>query len=536
MARRSKSSAGSSTSPNKVLVVFLVMFILATIGEGVWAYTMLKEKDTWDKIAKDKTDSETNARREQEWAKYKADETLAAVGDESFLSNSQAVKNWLETRQRFMEDKQFVNQPDHDSFKKTVTGLVSLLGFNDTRGYERKLPELPAEPTKLLAQQNTKYTSKVSELEEKIANFKSLESQVARDRVALLEEINKGQKRSLEERKSQFNATTKAFEELKKMEEKLDEVILESRKKLVEKDKEIKVLTARVKENEETNKNPNRALVEPHALILSASKGKVLWDTPRAKVVRVDDTGKKIYIDKGSKDGVKIGMTFLVFAAGWNNRGEGALKATVDVTRVDSETSQCKIVTFYDIDGREIAANEATPNKLLREGAGALKEGDLCFNLMWGMHVAIVGIVDFSNTNSNSPAAQKDSLDDFMQYMSRLGIVVDAYMDPRDGKMVGEPTSKTNFVIRGASAGDSNKNPRNEMINASIKYMREQAIDRGMFIISPDNFAIVTGYRKTNGADSVQTLSFVPRAPAAGSGPASTDEQDQMPKDGKKMP
>ena len=65
-------------------------------------------------------------------------------------------------------------------------------------------------------------------------------------------------------------------------------------------------------------KTANRQSASPHALVLDISKGKPLWDAPRGKIIRVDEAGKKVFIDKGSRDGIKPGLTFTVFAAGWN--------------------------------------------------------------------------------------------------------------------------------------------------------------------------------------------------------------------------
>ena len=45
MARkRSARSQGGSSSPNTVLVVFLVLFILATLGLGGWVYSIFGER------------------------------------------------------------------------------------------------------------------------------------------------------------------------------------------------------------------------------------------------------------------------------------------------------------------------------------------------------------------------------------------------------------------------------------------------------------------------------------------------------------
>ena len=64
-----------------------------------------------------------------------------------------------------------------------------------------------------------------------------------------------------------------------------------------------------------------------------------------------------------SKDKVKPGLTFTVFAAGWNGRGEGDLKATIEVIRVlDAGTSLCKVNTVYDTDGHEVAVSEELPH------------------------------------------------------------------------------------------------------------------------------------------------------------------------------
>jgi hypothetical protein len=210
------------------------------------------------------------------------------------------------------------------------------------------------------------------------------------------------------------------------------------------------------------------------------------------------------------------------------------------VVRVeDDHLSSCKINSYYDSDGREVAANDATPARLLRDGAYAIKDGDFLFNLTWGMHVAIVGIVDFAGFNVSSPAAQKDSLDEFMIHLGRLGVIVDAYMDPRDGKMVGVATIKTNLVIRSASPGDSKdkENPRYLEINNALKLMHKQAIDRGMFIISAENFAVVTGYRRPGSADNQQTLGFSPRPPFGASGLVgdANQMQEQQKDDAKKQ-
>jgi hypothetical protein len=179
--------------------------------------------------------------------------------------------------------------------------------------------------------------------------------------------------------------------------------------------------------------------------------------------------------------------------------------------------SQCKVNTYYEADGHEVSVTDATPVKVLRDGGSVLQEGDLLFNLFWGTHVAIVGIVEFPGLTSKSAAGQMADLSDFMRQLERAGMTVDAYTDPRDGKLVGELTMQANFLIKGNPATklpDSDDN-RTKAINEALAAMREQATERGMFIISPANFAVVSGLRRAS-TDGVQMepLAFVPGRPA----------------------
>jgi hypothetical protein len=195
------------------------------------------------------------------------------------------------------------------------------------------------------------------------------------------------------------------------------------------------------------------------------------------------------------------------------------LKATIEVIRVEEAISLCKVNTVYDAEGVETAITEGSSTKLLREGDNPLKEGDLAFNLFWGMHIAIVGVVDFTGSSASSPAAQMDSLFDFIHYLERIGVFVDAYNDLRDGKMVGEVTDQTNALIRGAGVpvpkkGAGEPDARAKAINSNLAMIREEAVNRGLFIISANNFAVVTGYRQSNGSNDVPTLQFTPRRPA----------------------
>jgi hypothetical protein len=531
MARRSRSQDGSST----VLVIFLVFFILSNISFGVWIYTLFQDRDKWDKVAKDKEEELKAQRQAVEWYKYQRDELLAAIGEPDFNSKSEVIKAWRENRDFFLNKEKFKGEEGAETFRTIIKDFLEpkLGGFTDDN-YKAKFVDLPTGPKTKLEEMQPKYAKEVLDNSALVAKFKNLEKKYNDDRLMLLATIQTGNKEAYEVRTKQSEAMTEALKQNEELRKDVDKLAEKFKKELDEKDKALRVLSDKFKAQEVVAKNPNRALMEPHALVLDLSRGKPLWDVPRAKVIRIDDSSRKLYIDKGSADGVKTGLTFMAFAAGWNGRGEGALKAIVEVVGVEGEhISQCKITSFYDNDGHELAVTDATPAKILRDGASALKEGDLLFNLFWGTHVAIAGVIDFTGFGAPSPAAQMDNLRDFMRHLERTGIVIDAYCDLRDGKMVGEPSTKTNFVIRGAPASvapGAEKDERVTAINNNIKAMREQAIDRGLFIVSADNFAIVTGYRRPGSADNQPTLTFVPRRPAGAAGlQGDLNQQQQTP-------
>ncbi len=169
-----------------------------------------------------------------------------------------------------------------------------------------------------------------------------------------------------------------------------------------------------------------------------------------------------------------------------------------------------------------------------------MKEGDLLFNLFWGTRVAIAGYVSITGEKVDNPAQQFRQMDDFMALCRRNGMVVDAYVDMRDGQIKGNINSRTRYLIRGddfprpdkrdakpaKKEDDMDKEApakeegglgdRIDQINRSNFLLRNQAKERGLLLISAENFATVIGYRKARSANSVELSGFRPRLPVAG--------------------
>jgi hypothetical protein len=536
MARRSKSRGNS---PNTVLVIFLVLFILSNIGFGVWVYNLFQERDTFDvKVAdRDKQIKDLQATVDF-WKLYTAD-LRAAVGDPEFFAKSDNLDgpNGLREKRKLAlvgsgGTKMYTNEDAYGEYVATTRYLENNLGAFGGTAYPRKFSELAdplAKQVAALAPERTKWKQ---EYDLQVAKVAELEKKFFTERQKIIESIKVNQDTQLADLQKAQEVTKQVFEKHKELIAKYEELQETNRVengKLVQKiDSLEKLIAAKEKEA----KSPNRALVEPHALVLDISKGKPLWDLPRGKVTKFDTVAQKVYINKGSQDGVKTGLTFNVFAPSFAGRAEGKLKATIEVTAVTGEHSaQCKVNTYFIDDAKEPeAAFEKTTPSALRDSL--IVEGDLLFNMFWGSHVVLAGVLDFTGYGANSPAAQMQNLLEFMRYLERIGVVIDGYVDLRDGKFVGQVTADTNYLVRGSNAvslGVSDSDARIKGINDTIKSLTSQSVDKGLFIVSPANFAAVTGYRRPGSADNVQALEFRPGRPAAGSGILGDTEKSLMP-------
>jgi hypothetical protein len=518
MARNVKPK---TTSPSKVLVIFLVFFILTNIAFALWVYTYAKERDKWDGAAKAKEAELKSVRQDLDWNKYKVDELLAALGEPEFSKKAETHKNWLDNRDSFLKGEKFKNEEGDVEFKGLMKIIAEKLDGFDT-DYKNKFLELPDTLKAKLAAAEKKLGEEEKKNLEQKQELITLQKKYNADRDAIIKEIKDGNDKIIKARSDASEALTQALKRNDDLAKSIEEKDQDYTAKLTAKDARIKALEEKAKIQEAVSKSPNRSATDLHSLMLDVSRGKPLWDMPRGKIIRVEDGAKRVVIDKGSRDRVKPGLTFSVFAAGSGGRGEGKLKATIEVIRViDAGSSLCKVNSLYDADGSEVPVSSTTPSRVLRDGGSALQPGDLLFNLFWGSHVAVVGIIDFPGYEAKSPAGQMDDMNAFLRQLERMGVIVDAYTDLRDGKLVGELSLNTNFVILGSpvlKSGDAAGEGRAKGINEAIAKVRADAAERGMFIISPANFAVLSGHRRNGDDGTLQTLTFVPGRPS-GSAP-----------------
>jgi hypothetical protein len=123
--------------------------------------------------------------------------------------------------------------------------------------------------------------------------------------------------------------------------------------------------------------------------------------------------------------------------------------------------------------------------------------GDLIFNALWNpnakTYVAIAGELNLGAGNVDMPG--------LMRMLERQNIIVDAYIDPRDGAVKGPGiTRRTDFLVLGelfrprtrdGAKGQEVANKANE----SLKKMLDEARENALTVVNPRRFVNETGFR-----------------------------------------
>ncbi len=561
MARRTRSSSrqqGDPSRPNPFLVILVVLFFLTTAGLGGWVYSMFNERYKASEQVQKVENINKGLENDLNFAKGVGYAWRAMMGDETFKDNTteeyRSYKDFLKfLDERYAEvRKKEGGGPEGDGEKKgeltadeqhikKLRALIKQsqddLGWDDPASmYKTTYRDLTVKLTK--ERDDARIATK-QYLPDKLASdarLRGFENQYVGDRKKMFKDIADGNDKAMKQAEKYLDDIKAANANNDKLQKEKQTLITTHLIELKKKDVEINKLQAKLQEQgvnvavapppppptkakEDKAGGPTGYSGMPHALLLDISKGKPLWDRPRGRIIRVDEKDNRVFIDRGSEHGLTPQMTFNVFGAGWDNKAEKMLKGTIEVVQVGPKTSQARLTSLYDAEGREISLGDPSPNKIVREAGNPIKEGDLLFNLAWGSHVALAGVLDWNGQDSQTPAGQAEDLDQFRQLLKAQGITVDCYIDLRDGKIYGAIKPGTNYLIRGYGFGgipEAQQTERMREVNKSILALRKEAVERGLFVISPENFGLVIGYRRPASALSRATLDFRPSLPAGG--------------------
>ena len=535
-----------TTKPGTVLIIFLVLFILTSIGLGVAMYYGYEGQEKLRQAAKDAKSGETARKLERDYRITQAYMLGAALGQDLEDVDKELGAGELENISN--EGGKSGKEKDRPAFAKLFEEMKKDLIYdaagkkfatNYRAKYKQTLDEKNKAENDLATTQKAlkDEQKKFIDYETKVKDFyNNALAQIAKNKDTILTDVNK---------------RSESFMTLLKLNKEIQDQKLELEGKLKETQDKLEIELARVNKilEEAKKQGPGEVIHakkengERHALMLDLSRGIPLWDRPVGKVTRVDAERRQIFINIGSDLGVRPDLTFLIFADDGKGNADKFLKGTAEVVRViDGQTSLCRITSLYDTNGVEVALNDQARNRTVREVEANLREGDLLFNMFWNSHVAIAGSINFTGYPIDAPSEQMRHLTNLVQMLNRTGIHVDGYLDLTDLQFKGALTPKTRFLILGDRAEpkdttNAEQVERAKQINDAIAAVKKDAVEKGMFVISAENFSIAAGYRRPRGANDSSVSGFRATAPFAGiSGAAGLVIQRERPGEGAAAP
>jgi hypothetical protein len=550
MAGLKKQKKEKSSSPNVVLVIFLVFFFLLSIGLGIWGYYGYAGQEDLRRAKHNEYTAKNAEKLGKRFYAMQYRYLRSALGDSLDEKESGQLNEDLD---EFYKDNAgiFNGETDKEAARKLLADLKKSLGSpEDVRDFKTNFPK----ELKTARDKAAEWEGKVAAANAKAERMEKLSERLTKNQEEFFEKtsdrINKDNAAQLAIVKEQSENFKKATALNKELTALLEEEKDKLGKMEEDRSKEVGKLKAMVKRLEAERRELAGAggggamnvgkSGDASPLLLDISTGKPLWDQPVGKITRVDLDLRQVAINLGSAQGAKPELTFNIFGANAAGRAEKQLKGSIEIIKVvDASTSLARITSLYDGEGREILMNLQTRGRILRESEAPIREGDLLFNLFWGTRVAVVGYVSITGEPSDSPAEQNRQMEDFMHLLRRNGMQVDAYVDLRDGQIRGNITAKTRYLIQGAAMRSAAKAPaakapdddkekepakdaapntdRNDLINKSSQTLYNDARDRGLLMISAENFATVIGYRRARSANSLEISNFRPSLPDAGS-------------------
>lgn len=491
MAKRGSRNAPQGDS-KRGLIVTLVFFVLATIGLGVGTYYGFADKE---KLVEDK-----KAAQQQ----LKASEQLV----DFYRFQSDFMKMYIgvapEDQARLAVDKQnfdsgrYSSAPGAASAKTMVDKLQGALPWDPTL----KSPSLNGQAYDIFKvvkdQVDAKNTIQqqmaalIKEKDQALADAKRIQGEKAAQKMAFDTEVEKLKAinaQQLADHVKKQQLFTAQFQNINK--DKFDKAI-ELADKLTQLTKDKQVLEKRFLEQQE-----KLDILELRLSKQNARRPEVI--KPVGKVVRIGNDGRRAYIDLGSNDGLKEHVTFSVHGIATNGQPEEEPKGTVEVVDVGPRTSEVVITRMFAKGGdKDYQGRRVSVDVLSRENTDPVQRGDVIVNSTWNpnlkTHIAIAGTVDFIGDGTNH-------VETFVRNLEKQNIIVDAYMDPRDGSFKGPGISPRTDMLVLASApqfaevASAQEKLRAEKLLKQMSDLAKKAEENGLRQVKLRRFIEEVGYR-----------------------------------------
>lgn len=479
MARKKSGGEGGG---NAILVVFLVLFILLSIGLGVVVWTdqakMAEAKSKEDAAVK-KAGDETSTREAAE-LKLKMYRVFVYGGNENDRDSIQKPGKHADA---LKEEHAALLQAANSSVTKSVgevrTGPdgkpIEQLGgagpFNVTRDElftwpwpttaEGSLAATPRPGTlldrmvKLVAErERTFFTSKAAEkaaADQGVAYTKQ-KDEYTTALTNLQTQVNAKIKELDDKMKTVEDEKTKAIDTLKKEGDV-------NRQQVKDKARELEDKVAELKAEQDKLLNVGtqlRTILERQNEIDQEKRGVFPVNVPHGSITRRDANSGIVEIDIGSDAGLKAGQTFTVQPASARTQGLARQKKTSYDAEgrvvVSDQISSKGAIEVISVDGpRHATARITDEPEAIRD---SILKGDLLYNPLFRKnakdHIVLVGIFD---TNADG----QDDITEVVRNLAKRGAIVDGYFDLATEKWESlDPNNKkpgpgpnTTYVVRG---------------------------------------------------------------------------------------
>jgi hypothetical protein len=489
MARK---AAGES---KRGLVVTLVFFILATIGAGLAAYYGFAEQDKLKKAVIAEQAKAKVSDAERNWYRFYVGVLLHYIGNAG--DPGEHIRRELPNKAAFDQGSFPPNSTDQVKadaiFLRALTARLNrLTPWDPVANAPKNLQEVIKSRDAAIADLKTAVAKADQNL-----NVEKLEREkTQKDR----KEDKKAFNKAVEAEKEAFKADREDFS--KKL------AAADERAKKAEDKKNLEFIAPVVKQNEELlvdNKKLraeikvlNSKVIQLNRFVRHDEETKPSELKPVGKIVYIHRNPNKATIDLGRRDGLKPQTTFEVFGLQQNGRLNPKSKGSIEVVTVGETTAEVVVTATYSPDdpGNQRTGLRKRIDVLNKDNTDPMKEGDVLvsriFNPNAKTHVVIAGMIDFTGSGAIS-------LQSLIQMLERQNVVVDAYVNPADGELVGRLTRRTDFVLLGTKPtgrepGLARDADARKKLDANIDKLVSEANANAIPKIQPRRFLEETGF------------------------------------------
>jgi hypothetical protein len=493
------------------LVVFLVLFILVSIGLGVVTYLAQEKIDAAEKKAAEAEKNKTQWEKNADFYRFVADTSLQYIGEDLPKDEKDAVTA-LRSKYSDGTGETFTraNSPSKEAYKALIAKL------------DKNVKSDPA------GKPASTYQDEIDRLRKELLTKEEARKK-AEDHAADMEALAATRKNELEQAKTDYKT------DLKKLKDTSDEEKAGLRTTITTQQAQLdaagqvglKGLEPLKADNEKLRTQNKKLTADLQAAVKTITERGYEMDRKQsaedidvtkinpanlATVVRITGDGQMPYISLGSADNLKKLVTFSIYGRDIDGRPLKDPKGKLEVVRVvDEHMAQARITELRD------------------ERRDPVVRGDFLFNPAWNpnlkQHVAIIGTIDLTGEG-------RDNTQEFIRALKRENVVVDAWMDMKtlklrkpDSDAPGEITRQTDMLILGkypdfgssAKADDPKTAQKNEALN-KLSEVEKEAQKLGVRLVRLNAFLEMSGYAlpKPLGSGNGK-IEFHRNLPAAGS-------------------